>query len=125
MNKIRIPADHPHVRGRKSHIQVSVRPSALNMQPINEAARGQRLLAAGRLGKFPTSIRAEPRERLMGRIDDVTVAAYLIRLMTMLPDLILSIAKLVLSMGRPRRWPSVLSLALNGFYEALESWTRF
>ena len=48
------------------------------MRPVNEASDRGALAAAGRPCNLPTSIRAELREPSMGRIDDVTVAAYII-----------------------------------------------
>ena len=46
------------------------------MQPVSEASNCGSLAAVGRPHNLPTSIRAEPHEPSMGRIDEVTVAAY-------------------------------------------------
>lgn len=67
-----------------SHLHNSLfGPSALNMQPlckpVSEASHYDSLAAVGRPRNLPTSIRAETHEPL-GRIDDVTVAAYRIYL---------------------------------------------
>lgn len=70
---------NPHLgvleRAEMQKSPLSFRPSALNMQPVNEANNRGALAAVGRPCNFPTSIRAGLGELSMDRIDSVTVAA--------------------------------------------------
>ena len=97
------------------------------MQPVSEASHYDSLAAVGRPRNLPTSIRAETHEPSMGRIDDVTVAAYRIHptlaagQVTMLPYLNLKDLGTRVTMYGP---PSPLAFRFEPRLQGLDSFSN-